>query len=243
MYMYGKHAVIEALTLRPDVVVELFLRDDIGDIPKKLLEQVKKPSRFHGDKVPHSSLRNAVHQGYIAKVDTERLVVPFADFVASLTVTPDTALVLLGELQDPHNVGAVIRSAAAFGAAAVLLPKHRQAGVTGTVLKVSAGMAFALPIVEVPNVNRALEDLKERGFFTYGLDGEGETDISEEDFRKPSVLVLGNEGSGVREKTAEHCDIMLRIPMHPRCESLNASVSAALVLQAWSLRHKDALKS
>ncbi len=241
VYMYGRHAVLEALNRRPDVVVELFLRDDIGDIPKEILATMRKPTRFHGDKVPPVIERSAVHQGYIAKVDTEKLVVSFADFCSALTVTPDTALVVLGELQDPHNVGAVIRSAAAFGAAAVLLPKHRQAGVTGTVLKVSAGMAFAIPLVEVPNVNRALEDLKERGFFVYGLDGAGETNVSEEDFRKPSVLVLGNEGTGVREKTAEHCDIMLKIPMHPRCESLNASVSAALVLHAWSLRHTKAL--
>lgn len=242
VYMYGRHAVLEALERRPDVIVELFLRDDLGDVPKHLLEKVKRPTRFHGDKVPQASLRNAVHQGYVAKVDTERLVVKFADFMANLEVTSDTALVVLGELQDPHNVGAVIRSAAAFGASAVLLPKHRQAGVTGTVLKVSAGMAFSIPIVEVPNVNRALEDLKDKGFFTYGLDSAGDVELAEEDFRKPSVLVLGNEGTGVREKTAEHCDIMLKIPMHPRCESLNASVSAALVLHAWSLRHKDALK-
>lgn len=242
VYMYGKHAVLEALERRPDVVAELFLRDDIGDVPAALLAKVRKPTRFHSDKVPRGVERTAVHQGYIAKVDTEKLVVSFADFKSNLTVTNDTSLVLLGELQDPHNVGAVIRSSAAFGAAAVLLPKHRQAGVTGTVLKVSAGMAFALPIVEVPNVNRGLEELKELGFFVYGLAGDGEVNVSDEDFRKPSVLVLGNEGYGVREKTAEHCDIMLRIPMHPRCESLNAAVSAALVLHAWSLRHPDALR-
>ncbi len=242
VYMYGRHAVMEALSRRPDVVVELFLRDDIGDIPSEQLAKVRKPTRFHGDKVPKVIERTAVHQGYIAKVDTQKLVVQFDTFISGLQVTNDTGLVLLGELQDPHNVGAVIRSAAAFGAAAVLLPKHRQAGVTGTVLKVSAGMAFAVPLVEVPNVNRSLRDLQEAGFFVYGLDGEGKTSVVDEDFRKPSVLVLGNEGTGVREKTAELCDIMLKIPMHPRCESLNASVSAAIVLQAWSVRHPGALK-
>ncbi len=241
VYMYGKHAVLEALERRPDVIVELFLRDDIGDIDKSLLAQVRKPTRFHGDKVPRGVERTAVHQGYVAKIDPQRLVVPFADFRATLTATPDSSLVVLGELHDPHNVGAVIRSAAAFGATAVLLPKHRQVGVTGTVLKVSAGMAFAIPLVEVPNVNQALRSLQDEGWFVYGLDGEGTVSVAEEDFRKPSVFVLGNEGKGVREKTADLCDIMLTIPMHPQCESLNASVSAAVVLHMWSVRHPRAL--
>ncbi len=242
IWIYGKHAVLEALTYKPEVVSEVFLRDDVQpQVRTKLLTSIKKVSVFKGDDVPRVIDRNAVHQGMIAKIDKQKLVLDFDDFKQSLTVTADTAVVLLGEVQDPHNVGAVIRSAAGFGLSAVLIPKHRGAGVTGTVVKVSVGMAFKIPLVEVANVNRALADLKKLGFFVYGLDGGGDTSLAKEQFTKPSVFVLGNEGEGIREKTKEHCDTILSIPMHPRCESLNASASAAVIFFAWSTGHPDAL--
>lgn len=242
IFIYGKHAVIEALTYRSDVVSELYLRDDVQqEVRQKLLTSVSSVRIFKGDAVPRGVDRNAVHQGMIAKIDKERLVVSFADFQRKLSVDAHTALVVLGEVQDPHNVGAVVRSAAAFGLAGVLIPKHRQAGVTGTVVKVSAGMAFKIPLVEVSNVNRTLEDLKKDGFFIYGLDGEGETELPQEQFSKPSVFVLGNEGEGIRQKTKEHCDMILSIPMHKRTESLNASASAAVVFYAWSTQHPSTL--
>jgi 23S rRNA (guanosine2251-2'-O)-methyltransferase len=177
----------------------------------------------------------------IAKIDKQKLVVAFDDFKKTLIVNADTALVLLGEVQDPHNVGAVVRSAAGFGLSGVLIPKHRQAGVTGTVVKVSAGMAFKIPLVEVANVNRTIEDLKESGFFVYGLDGGGDVPLSDEQFTKASVFVLGNEGEGMRQKTREHCDSIISIPIHKRCESLNASASAAVVFYEWSTQHTKAL--
>jgi 23S rRNA (guanosine2251-2'-O)-methyltransferase len=90
-------------------------------------------------------------------------------------------------------------------------------------------------------VNRALETLKKAGFFTYGLEGTGETSLHTEQFTKPTVFVLGNEGEGIREKTKEHCDFMLKIPMHPRSESLNAAASAATVFYAWSAQHPGSL--
>lgn len=242
IFIHGKHAVIEALTFRPDVIAEVFLRDDTQtQVHQKLLVHIKKVSVFSGNAVPKEVDKHAVHQGMIAKIDREKLVVSFEDFKRTLAVTADTALALLGEVQDPHNVGAVIRSAAAFGVSAVLIPKHRQAGVTGTVVKVSAGMAFKIPLVEVANVNRAIEDLKKEGFFVYGLDAKGDVTVSQETFTKPSVFVLGNEGEGIRTKTKEHCDIILSIKLHKRCESLNASASAAVVFYQWSTQHTGAL--
>lgn len=242
IYIYGKHAVIEALTFRPDVISEVFLRDEAhSEVSPKLLSGIKKVTLFKGEAIPREVDKHAVHQGMIAKIDKEKLVVSFEDFKRTLSVSADTALALLGEVQDPHNVGAVIRSAAGFGLSGVLIPKHRGAGVTGTVVKVSAGMAFRMPLVEVANVNRAIEDLKKEGFFVYGLDGGGDTSLPEERFTKPSVFVLGNEGEGIRTKTKEHCDVIMSIPIHPRCESLNASASAAVAFYAWSTQHKQAL--
>jgi 23S rRNA (guanosine2251-2'-O)-methyltransferase len=242
IFIYGKHAVIEALSFRSDVVTDVYLRDDVqNEIREKLLAGVKNVHVFRGDAIPRGVDKHAVHQGMIAKIDKEKLVVKFEDFRRTLTVGDDTALALLGEVQDPHNVGAVVRSAAAFGLSGVLIPKHRQAGVTGTVVKVSAGMAFKIPLVEVANVNRAIADLKKDGFFIYGLDGSGDVSLPTEEFSKPSVFVLGNEGEGMRAKTREHCDCIVSIPIHKRCESLNASASAAVAFYAWSSQHPGAL--
>jgi 23S rRNA (guanosine2251-2'-O)-methyltransferase len=161
----------------------------------------------------------------------------YKTFVDDLEITPRTSLVLLDELTDPHNVGAIIRSAAAFGVSGVLIPEHRQAPVTGTVVRVSAGMSFVIPLVTVGNVNTALRDLKDKGFWIYGLTENGDTNITKETFDKPTVFVIGNEGRGIREKTEELCDFKLRIPIHKQCDSLNASASAAAVFYAWTVQH------
>jgi 23S rRNA (guanosine2251-2'-O)-methyltransferase len=161
----------------------------------------------------------------------------------TITITDSTMLVLLDELTDPHNVGAIIRSAAAFGAAGVLLPSHNQAPITGAVVKASAGMAFRIPVVTIGNVNQTVDALKKELFRVYGLVMNGSMNIAEAKFDGPTLFIVGNEGAGIRQKTFERCDVRLRIPMDERCESLNASVSAAVVLYAWSIKHPDALKA
>lgn len=244
IYIYGKHTVREALEFRPDTVAALWLRDDVRDVlPKELTSQVSMVETFSGRKLPVPLPEDVVHQGVIAKLDRTALLQTYEEFRHNLEITNDSAFVVLGEVQDPHNVGAVIRSAAAFGVQAVLIPKHRQAGITAAGLKVSVGMGFKVPLVEVGNVNRTLSDLQKAGCFVYGLAGEeGAVPLEKEQFTKPSVFVLGNEADGLREKTRDHCDQLLAIPMHSRCESLNASVSAAVILYAWSAQHPNALK-
>ncbi|MFT5036908.1 MAG: 23S rRNA (guanosine2251-2'-O)-methyltransferase [Candidatus Azotimanducaceae bacterium] len=243
IFIYGRHAVLEALKKRSDVIRVLHVRSDLASDPElgKYTKLAQECRTFTGNAVPRGVERSAVHQGLIAEIAIDTLVRPFKGFKETLEVTPHTALVILGEVQDPHNVGAIIRSAAAFGATAVLIPEHRGCPVTGTVIKVSAGMAFSVPLVSVPNVNTALRDLKDQGFWTYGLDGEGDVKLGEEQFTKPSVFVVGNEATGMRLKTHEACDTILTIPMHARTESLNASVSAAVTLYAWSVQHPESL--
>ena len=149
-------------------------------------------------------------------------------------------------------MGAIIRSAAAFGISAVLIPEHNQAPVTGTVVKASAGMVFRIPLVSIGNVNQAIMILKEKGFWIYGLAqhqirfgaglaAEGTNTPGSEVFDTPSAFVIGNEGGGIREKTLEACDVTLSIPIHSRTESLNASVAAAIVFYEWSRKHPEAL--
>jgi len=144
-------------------------------------------------------------------------------------------------LQDPHNVGAIIRSAAAFGISGVLIPEHNQAPITGAVVKTSAGMAFRVPLVAIGNTNNTIRVLKEKFFTVYGLAMDGSRDVSEEKFDTPALFIVGNESKGIREKTLALCDTLLRIPMHPRCESLNAAVSTAIVLHEWSSQHPEVL--
>ncbi len=114
-----------------------------------------------------------------------------------------------------------------------MIPEYRQAPVTGAVVKVSAGMAFALPLISIVNTNTVLRDLKNKGFWVYGLSGKGDTKITDERFTKPSVFVLGNEERGIREKTEELCDFRLSIPIEKKVESLNVAASAAVTFYAW----------
>jgi len=243
-YIYGKHALDEALRNAPRVIKKVFFSPEMDDralrdlvrsnnIPIAELKS-REAGRIVGEETPH--------QGVIAVANLDALMVDFDDFIRALDISSDTMLVLLDELTDPQNVGAIIRSAAAFGAAGVLMPSHNQAPLTGAVVKASAGMVFRVPVVSIGNINRTIELLKEQDFRAYALAMEGPKTISEEPYDMPSVFIVGNEGKGIRQKTFEHCDVTLRIPMDPRCESLNASVSAAVALYAWSAKHPEALK-
>lgn len=242
-YIFGKHAVSEALAERPDVIKQVFLDPNFSD--KKIIGQIENsglvPKLLNLNNPPRGVSAKAAHQGIVAGLLPEKLMVPYKEFIRGLEVDENTSLLILGEVQDPHNVGAVIRSAAAFGLSGVLIPPHNQAPVTGTVIKVSAGMAFRIPIVAISNVNSVARDLQERGFWVYGLEGKGDVTTVKEEFVRPSVFILGNEGSGLRQKTKELCDALISIPIHPRCESLNAAAATAVVLAAWSAQHPKAL--
>lgn len=179
--------------------------------------------------------------GDIAQISLARLVRPYEDFVQGLPVTPDTCLVLLAGLEDPHNVGAIIRSAAAFGAAGVLMPEEGQAPITDAVLKVSAGMAFRIPLVAIGGYQQTLSDLRRRGFGAYGFETKG-TALGGEPFERPSVLVFGNEGAGLPGAVRPLCDRFLSIPINPRAESLNVAAAAATALYDWSTKHPRALE-
>ncbi|MCA9359685.1 23S rRNA (guanosine(2251)-2'-O)-methyltransferase RlmB [Candidatus Kaiserbacteria bacterium] len=244
-YIFGKHAAFEVLQERPDVVAEAHVASDFSN--EKILDLLQKNKVslkvLNMKNPPRRVSSKDAHQGIVLGIIAEKLTVPYKDFKAKLDKSPDTALLVLGEVQDPHNVGAVIRSAAAFGLKGVLIPPHNQAPVTGTVVKVSAGMAFRIPLVTISNVNTVLRDLQEEGYWVYGLEGDGTTTTVSEKFTRPSVFVLGNEGSGLREKTKEVCDELISIPIHPQCESLNAAAATAIVLSSWSAQHPDALSS
>ena len=235
---------MEALSNAPHTIKKAFLAADIKDgaLLRELLAKNKIPvaelARGKGKELFGS---DATHQGVIATLDTAALLQDFDSFIEKLDRKKNPAVVVLGEVQDPHNVGAIIRSAAAFGLAGVLIPEHNQAGITGTVVKTSAGMAFRIPLVAIGNVNNTLRVLKDHGFWTYALATEGASNLAAEKFDTPTAFILGNEATGVREKTLEAADVMLRVPMHPRTESLNVAATAAIVFYEWSGKHPEAL--
>lgn len=139
-------------------------------------------------------------------------------------------LLVLDGVQDPHNLGACLRSAAAAGVTAVVIPKDKAVQVNATVRKTSAGAADAIPVVRVTNLSRSLRDLQKQGVWIYGLAGETEASIHALDLRGNVALVLGSEGEGLRRLTRENCDQLVKIPMPGEMESLNVSVSAGIAL-------------
>jgi 23S rRNA (guanosine2251-2'-O)-methyltransferase len=242
VYIYGKHALTEALLNTPHIVKKVFAAD--GALDPETLRSLKEHnislSPLKGE--TQNVSKDASHQGVIVTIDPTDLLLDLKEFLCTLDMSTNPSLVLLDEIQDPHNVGAIIRSAAAFGAAGVLIPQNNQAQITGAVVKTSVGMAFRVPLISIGNVNQTLGILKEHKFWAYGLAMEGSKELSQEKFDAPAVFVIGNEGEGIHKRTLELCDVTLSIPMHPRTESLNAAVSAAIVLYEWSQQHQDALK-
>ncbi|MFA5744799.1 MAG: 23S rRNA (guanosine(2251)-2'-O)-methyltransferase RlmB [Candidatus Paceibacterota bacterium] len=243
IYMYGKHALVEALRHTPKVIRKVFLAPDLKDAELRVLlsKHTIPTAELASGKGKELVGKDTVHQGVIAVMDPSSLLLSFDDFLKTLDTKTNPSVAVLAEVQDPHNVGAIIRSAAAFGVSAVLIPEHNQAPITGVVIKSSAGMAFRMPLVSIGNVNNTLQVLKEKGFWIYGLAMQGKTTLGSEAFDAPAVFVVGNEGKGVREKTLIACDVTLSIPMHERTESLNAAASAAVVFYEWSRKHPEAL--
>jgi 23S rRNA (guanosine2251-2'-O)-methyltransferase len=234
IYIYGRHALEEVLTNAPLAVRKIYFARDMHDnklrelakglgLPIEQLDERKATSWVEG---------NAPHQGAVALISLSDLLIPYEKWDAGSA----QCLVLLNEVQDPHNVGAIIRSAAAFGASAVLMPK--QSPVTGAVIKASAGMAFSLPLVLVQNIPQAVSELKKKGFRTYGLAGEGKHALSNETFDAPSLFILGNESKGLPQKTAQICDRILSIPIETKAESLNVAAAAAVTLYAWHTKRR-----
>jgi 23S rRNA (guanosine2251-2'-O)-methyltransferase len=171
------------------------------------------------------------HQGVLGEGGPFAYVA-FEEVAASLRAKGNAALLLaLDGVTDPHNLGAILRSAAGAAVDGVLLPERRSAAVNDTVVRSSAGTAGRVPVCRVVNLGRALDDLKEAGAWVYGLAaGEGSRSYLEEPFDRPTVLVLGAEGEGLHLKIRERCDGLLHIPMPGGIESLNVSAAAAITL-------------
>jgi 23S rRNA (guanosine2251-2'-O)-methyltransferase len=172
---------------------------------------------------------NHLHQGIALQVPPYRYAHP-DDLVAAAADSPPALLVALDNISDPRNLGAIVRSVAAFGGHGVLIPQRRSASVTAVAWRTSAGAAARIPVGRATNLTRTLKDWADRGLRVVGLDAEGDTALDELDGTDPMVVVVGSEGKGLSRLVRETCDEVVSIPMAGRTESLNASVAAGVVL-------------
>ncbi len=244
-YIYGRNPLLEQLAKEPEKVEKIFLRENLRGSRVNDILGLASQNRIPVSFVPGSRLREMVgpvnDQGVVAQLSAVGYL-DLHEWLDSIDPGPDTAILLLDEIGDPHNFGAILRSAAAAGMAAVLVPKHRQAPISATVVKTSAGTAGRIPVIRVGNLNQTIRMLRDHRFWIAGLDAGAERVLWEMESDVPMAIVIGNEHQGIRRKTAELCDFLYSIPMHHGVESLNASVSAALACYEWRRKRDGSLQ-
>lgn len=232
-WIAGIHAVVAALEHDIDHVKEVLIEAGCRN-PRLLdIEQTARARAVPVRRVTAQALDGIAgklrHQGVAARY----AAAPMLDetgLLALVAERADALVLVLDGVQDPHNLGACLRSAAAAGVSAVVLPRDRAVGITATVRKTSAGAADRLPIAQVANLARCLRKLRDAGIWLYGLEGTAERRIYDIDLRGRVALVVGGEGEGLRRLTREHCDALVCIPMSGAVESLNVSVAAGIAL-------------
>jgi len=227
----GIHPVAEALRAGRPLDRVLIAQGAGGPRMQEIIDRARQagiPVRFEPRAAIDRLAGSAAHQGVVA--------LGAARQYAGLEAAGAGLLVVLDGVEDPHNLGAIIRTAHAAGAAGVVIPERRAAGVTDVVAKAAAGALEHLPVIRVTNINRALEDLKARGYWIYGLDERGTEDYDRVEYAEPAAVVLGGEGKGLHEQVRKHCDVLVRIPLEGKISSLNVSVAAGVVLFEWKRR-------
>ena len=233
-WIWGKHSVFEAL-VSERAINRIWCTSEIFSSEKFYI--LLKDLKLKGVLIEEVSWKRlsqltfgASHQGVALQlacsetISLEKLI----DISKKNSVNP--IILALDGITDPHNVGAIIRSAEAFDCKGIIIPQRRSAGLTGTVAKVAAGALEHLPVCRVVNLNRALENLKNNGFLVIGLSGDGQLSISKFHEKAPMVVIIGAEDKGISLLTQKKCDFLLRIPLKGNTSSLNASVAAAISL-------------
>lgn len=241
----GRKPVIEALragTRIERVVFLLGVQGRVIDDIRRAAEENRVPVVQASRQQFRELATDATTQGVVAIVPAVRSYVSVDEIVAAAEAKQENALILiLDEIEDPQNLGALVRTAECSGVHGVVIPKHHAASVTSSVIKASAGATEHMMMAEVTNIVNTIEQLKEMGFWTVGLASDGQKSFTEIDYTTRSAIVVGNEGKGIRRLVREHCDNLVRIPMYGHLDSLNASVAGALVMyEAARQRHRPA---
>lgn len=232
-YIIGRNSVMEAIKSGRDIN-KIWIAEGVnkGQI-HKILEQANN-NKIIVQTAPKKKLDimadNGVHQGVVAQVAAYEYAELDDLFALAKERGEEPFFLLLDELEDPHNLGSIMRTADAVGAHGIIIPKRRAVGLTATVAKASTGAIEYIPVVRVTNIARTMDDLKKRGVWLAGTDAIGTDDYRSFDGTMPLGLVIGSEGKGMSRLVKESCDFLISIPMVGKVTSLNASVAASLLM-------------
>ena len=236
LLLFGFHPVTARLRRDPTSIEQILIRHDRADLRAEALLQLAAAAKVKVEQVDNARLDEAVghhrHQGVVAIAGPAKAYVAVDDVLDTLAGDDPPLLLVLDGVQDPHNLGACLRSADAFGVHAIIVPKDRAVGVNATVAKVASGAADTVPVIAVTNLARTLRALKERGVWLIGADSEATESLFDADLTGPIAWVMGAEGSGLRRLTRELCDRIVGIPLTGIVSSLNVSVATGICLYA-----------
>ena len=231
MLIYGRNVAEEYLK-KSEKVRKIYLQEGFHD--EKLISLIGKLNfqPKYLSKIELDRLANGIHQGIILDV-VDFSYTDYHDFITS----DDSFIIILDHLEDPHNLGAIIRTSEAAGVNGIIIPRDRSVEVNATVIRTSTGASDNIPISQVTNLNKTISDLKKNGFWIVGTDMDNSVDYREIDYSGKIALVIGNEGSGMSRMVKESCDFIAKIPMYGKVNSLNASVAAGIMIYE-VIRHK-----
>lgn len=224
MLVYGRNVAKEVLK-KPEKVRKITLQKDFNDKEINSLIEKNKIKVEYLDKKGFSKFDKFSHQGIILDIE-EFSYTNYKDFLD----IPDAKIVILDHLEDPHNLGAIIRTCEAAGITGIIIPKDRSVDINSTVMKTSAGALENMRIAKVTNLVNVIGDLKENGFWIVGTSLQGSLDYRDIDYTGKIALVIGNEGKGASKSVLEECDYIAKIPMYGKINSLNASVAAGIMI-------------
>lgn len=239
-YIIGKNPVMEALRSERDINKILIAESSQRGQMQQLI-QLAKEAHVIVQFVPKKKIdqiSDENHQGVLAYVAAYQYAEMDDLFVAAEKKNEPPFFLLLDEIEDPHNLGSIMRTADAVGAHGIIIPKRRAVGLTATVAKASTGAIEHIPVVRVTNMARTIDELKERGVWIAGTDASGKQDYRQLDGTMPLGLVIGSEGKGMGRLVRDKCDFLINLPMAGKVTSLNASVAAALLMyEVYRRRH------
>ena len=249
-YIYGKKPIEEQLMRSPANVIRIFISDAVAGSSNEF-QKLKEHAKKHN--IPLNAISKHKIKEYVGDVNTQGILAlikkyeysSFDEWEETLDTETLPAVLLLDGVEDTHNYGAILRTAAAVGVSAVIVAKDRQAPINGTVFKTSAGAALTIPVVQVSNINQTILKLQKRKFWVAAVDMDEDHErqtIWNQEYTTPMAFVLGSEGKGVSQQTKEHADFIISIPMDNNIESLNVSVAGAITLYEWK-RQMVALKN
>lgn len=229
----GRNAVLETLRTDRDIH-KIWIQDGINKGQISGILKVANERKIIVQTVAKQKLDQMIpkgnHQGVVAQIAAYQYAEVEAILAAAYKKQEDPFVLILDELEDPHNLGSIMRTADAVGAHGIIIPKRRSVGLTATVAKASTGAIEHVPVARVTNLSQTIEKLKEQGLWIVGTDAKNSQDYREMDAKMPLGIVIGSEGSGISRIVKEKCDFLVKLPMVGHVTSLNASVAAALLM-------------